>query len=153
MGGLQSIGAAEQMALARLLAMEQRFVKQYKHYADMAKEPQMKLTYEQIAANHQGHLQTLLQPFAKDQKAGHVWRGFGQQDFFSQALSSQQMASSCYHLAAFFCRTPVFRSIVLQLLEEEHQLYEQLASQGQKLGWSAPEATGQAVEQIIQPYL
>ncbi len=57
---MANITSEELKALEDQLNCEQLLIKKYKSYAQMASDPQIKTTCEQIAAQHKNHFDTLM---------------------------------------------------------------------------------------------
>ena len=57
---MPNITSEELKALEDQLNCEQLLIKKYKNYAQMASDPQIKTTCEQIAAQHKTHFDTLM---------------------------------------------------------------------------------------------
>ena len=55
-----SISPKELSSINDQLSFEQLLIKKYKLYAGICKDQQMKIQYEQIAAEHQNHYRRLL---------------------------------------------------------------------------------------------
>ena len=78
---------------------------------------------------------------------------FSDQDIMKDMLSSQKFVADSYNTYANECATPAIKSDFMNILNEEHQLQNQLFHEMNKRGWYPTEAADQnKISQVRQKY-
>jgi Coat F domain. len=80
-------------------------------------------------------------------------RSFSDQDMMKDMLSSQKFVTDSYNSYANECATPAIKSDFMSILNEEHQLQNQVFHEMNKRGWYPTEAADQSkINQVKQKY-
>lgn len=68
---------------------------------------------------------------------------FGDKEMMSDALASQKFITEGYNSFANECATPAVKTEFVNLLNEEHQIQQEIFTELQKRGWYQVEAADQ----------
>ncbi len=78
---------------------------------------------------------------------------FGDKEMLTDALSSQKFITDGYNSFANECATPSVRTELMNILNEEHQIQQEIFMEMQKRGWYQTEQADQnKISQAKQKY-
>lgn len=79
---------------------------------------------------------------------------FGDKEMMSDALASQKFITEGYNTFANECATPAVKTEFMNILNEEHQIQQEIFAELQKRGWYQVEAADQnKVTQAKQKFM
>ena len=132
---MAQITAKELSAISDLLSVEENLIAKYKAFANQTTDMTLKAKYEQIAQRHQQHFDQLYGNLKWGEDMEAQMQKMNEQQTMMDLLSSQKYLTGMYQSFGNECATPVVRSCMFSILEEEQRISEEIFTQMNTRGY------------------